>query len=56
MCCINIGGDEMEYARQRYICRAFYFTGHRYIEKFMTGFRIYGRTIKRSKLVCISVI
>ena len=29
MCWINIGGDEMECARQRYICRAFYFTGQR---------------------------
>jgi hypothetical protein len=36
--------------------RAFHFTGHRCVEKFMTGFRIYGRIIKRSKLVCISVI
>ena len=26
------------------------------IEKCMTGFRIDGRTIKKSKLVCISVI
>ena len=26
------------------------------VEKCMTGFRIDGRTIKRSKLVCISVI
>ena len=26
------------------------------VEKFMTGFSIDGRTIKRSKLVCISVI
>ena len=36
--------------------RAFHFTGHRYVEKFMIGFRIDGCTIKRSKLVCISVI
>ena len=36
--------------------RAFHFTGHRSVEKFMTGFRIDGRTIKRGKLVCISVI
>ena len=27
-----------------------------WVEKCMTGFRIYGRTIKRGKLVCISVI
>jgi hypothetical protein len=56
MCCINDGGDEMECARQRYICRAFHFTGHRCVEKFMTGFRIDDRTIKRGKLVYISVI
>jgi hypothetical protein len=36
--------------------RAFYFTSHRCIEKLMTGLRIDGRTIKRVKLVCISVI
>ena len=36
--------------------RAFHFTNHRCVEKFMTGFRIDGRTIKRGKLVCISVI
>jgi hypothetical protein len=47
----------MECARQRYISRAFHFTGHRCVEKSMTGFRIDdGRTIKRGKLVCISVI
>jgi hypothetical protein len=56
MCCIDDGGDEMECARQRYICRIFYFIGHRCVEKFMTGFRIDGRTIKRGKLVYISVI
>jgi hypothetical protein len=56
MCCINIVEDEIEYVRQRYIYRAFYFTSHRCVEKFMTGFRIDGRTIKRGKLVCISVI
>jgi hypothetical protein len=56
MCCINIKGDGIECARQRYICRAFYFIGYRCIEKFMTGFRIDGRTIKRGKLVCISII
>ena len=55
MCCINIR-DGIEYARQMYICRAFYFTDHRCVEKFMTGFRIDGRAIKRSKLVGISVI
>jgi hypothetical protein len=36
--------------------RAFHFTGHRCVEKFMTRFKIDGRTIKRDKLVCISVI
>jgi len=40
MCCINIRGDGIECARHRYICRAFYFTGHRCVEKFMIGFRI----------------
>ena len=34
----------------------FHFTGHRCVEKLMTGFRIDGRTIKRGKFVCISVI
>jgi hypothetical protein len=52
----NDGRNGMEYARQRYICREFYFTGHKCVEKFMTGFRIDGHTIKRGKLVCISVI
>ena len=36
--------------------RAFHFTGHRCVEKFMTGFRIDSHTIKMGKLVCISVI
>jgi hypothetical protein len=36
--------------------REFYFTGHKFVEKFMTGFMIDGHTIKRSKLVCILVI
>jgi hypothetical protein len=56
MCCINNGGDGIECTRQRYIYRAFYCTGHRCVEKLMTGFRIDGRTIKRGKLVCISII
>ena len=34
-------------------CRAFHLGC---VEKCMTGFRIDGRTIKRGKLVCISVI
>ena len=46
----------MECARQRYNLGHFHFTGHRCVEKFMTGFRIDGRTIKRGKLVCISDI
>ena len=36
--------------------KAFHFTGHRCVEKLMTGFRIDGRTIKRGKLICITVI
>jgi hypothetical protein len=56
MCYINIRGDGKEYARQMYICRAFHFTDHRCVEKLMTRFRIDDRTIKRDKLVCISVI
>jgi hypothetical protein len=56
MCCIDSVGDGMECARQRNICRAFHFTGHRCVEKFMTGFRIDDHTIKRGKLVCILVI
>ena len=51
-----LGWSGMECARQKYICRAYHFTGHRCVEKFMTGFRIDGRTIKRDKLVYISVI
>jgi hypothetical protein len=37
-------------------CRAFYFISHRCVEKLMTRFRIDGRTIKRGKLICISII
>ena len=36
--------------------RVFDFTSHRYVEKFMTEFRIDGCTNKRGKLVCISII
>jgi len=46
----------MESSRQRYNLGHFHFTGHRCVEKFMTGFRIDGRTIKMGELVCISVI
>jgi hypothetical protein len=56
MCCINVEGDGVECTRQRYNLGHFHFTGYRYIAKLMTGFRIDGRTIKRGKLVCISVI
>jgi hypothetical protein len=53
---MNIEGDEMKYARQRYNLGHFHLTGHRCVEKLMTGFRIDGRTIKRGKLIYISVI
>jgi hypothetical protein len=56
MCCINIRGDGMECVRQRYNVGHFHFTGHRCVEKLITGFMIYGCTIKRGKLVCVSVI
>jgi hypothetical protein len=46
----------MECARQRYNLGHFHFTGHRCVEKLMTGFRIDDCTIKRGKLVYISVI
>jgi hypothetical protein len=50
--------EEMEWNAQGkgITYRAFHFTGHRCVEKFMNGFRIDGYTIKRGKLVCISVI
>ena len=56
--CVASTLEEMEWNAQGkgITCRAFHFTGHRCVEKFMTGFRIDGRTIKRGKLVCISVI
>jgi hypothetical protein len=56
MCCIDSGGDGMECTRQRYNLGYFHFTSHRCVEKLVTGFRIDRRTIKRGKLVCISVI
>ena len=43
-------------ARQRYNLGHFISPVKGCVEKCMTGFRIDGRTIKRSKLVCISVI
>jgi hypothetical protein len=46
----------MECVRQRYNLGNFISPVKGYIEKCMTGFRINGCTIKRGKLVCISVI
>jgi len=40
----------MESARQRYNLGHFYFTSHRCVENIMTGFKIDGRTIKRTNL------
>ena len=56
--CVASTSNEMELNAQGkgITYRAFYFTDHRCVEKFMTEFRIDGRTIKRGKLVCISVI
>ena len=54
--CVTSTLEEMEWnAQGKYITyREFYFNDHRRVEKFMTGFRIDGHTIKRGKLVCIS--
>ena len=51
--CVASTSEEMEWnAQGKYITIGhFIFTNHRCIEKFMTGFRIDGRTIKRDKLV-----
>ena len=46
----------MECARQRYNLGHFISPVIGCVEKCLTGFRIDGRTIKRGKLVCISVI
>ena len=56
--CVASTSKEMEWNPQGkgITYREFYFTGHRCVEKFMTRFRINGRTIKRGKLVCISFI
>jgi hypothetical protein len=56
--CIASALEEMEWNVQDkgITYRAFHFTGHRCVEKFMTEFRIDGRTFKRGKLVCILVI
>jgi hypothetical protein len=56
MCCINIEGDGMECVRQRYNLGHFISPVKGCVEKCMTRFRIDDRTIKRGKLVCISVI
>jgi len=40
----------MECVRKRHNLGHFLFTGHRYVEKFMTGFMIEGHTIKRGNL------
>jgi len=50
MCCINIEGVGMESTRQRYNLGHFDFTGHRGVEKCLTGFRIDNCTIKRGNL------
>jgi hypothetical protein len=56
MCCINVEGDGMECARKRYNLGNFIPLVKGCVEKCMTVFRIDGRTIKRGKLVCISVM
>jgi hypothetical protein len=54
--CVARTLEEMEWNAQGkgITYRAFHFTGHRCVEKFMTGFKIDGHTIKRGKLICIS--
>ena len=49
----HLGGRRRKWncARQRYNYRAFYFTSHRYVEKFMTGFRIDSHTEKKGNLL-----
>jgi hypothetical protein len=56
--CVASTLEEMEWkcARQRYNLGHFISPVKGYVEKCMTRFRIDGRTIKRGKLVCISVI
>ena len=56
--CVASTLEEMEWNAQGkgITYRAFHFTGHRSVEKFMTKFRIDGRTIKRGKLVYILAI
>ena len=56
--CVTSTLEEMEWNAQGKCItyRAFHFIGHMCVEKFMIRFWIDGRTIKRGKLVCISVI
>ena len=51
--CVASTLEEMEWNAQGkgITYRAFYFISHTCVEKFMTGFRIDGRTIKRGKLI-----
>jgi hypothetical protein len=56
--CVASTLEEMEWNAQGkgITYRAFHFTGHKCVEKFMTEFMIDGCTFKRGKLVCILVI
>ena len=56
--CVASTLEEMEWNAQGKCITywVFYFTDHRCVEKFMTGFWVDGHTIKRGKLVCILVI
>ena len=56
--CVASTLEEMEWNAQGkgITYRTVHFIGHMCVEKFMTGFRIDGCTIKRGKLVCISII
>ena len=56
--CVASTSEEMEWNAQGkgITYWTFHFTSHRYIEKFMTRFRIDGHTIKRGKLVYMSII
>jgi hypothetical protein len=56
--CVTSTLEEMEWNAQGkgITYRAFYFTGHRCVEKFITGLRIDSRTIKRENLLVTTVI
>jgi hypothetical protein len=56
--CVASTSEELEWkcARQRYNLGYFISPVEGCVEKCITRFRIDGRTIKRGKLVCISVI